>query len=135
MMGEHQITDLLNVSLDNLKQMLKVGMIVGDPINVGSGVLIPIARVKCGFVSGGMDQKTKKENPENLPFGGATAGTMSLTPIAFVSCVNNEVKVLHLAEDSHILEKTIDSVNDLLNSLINKGNSKKQPFVYTVEKE
>lgn len=134
-MGENQITDLLEVSLDNLKQMLKAGMIVGDPINVGSGVLIPIARIKCGFVSGGMDQKGKKEHVENLPFGGATAGTMSLTPIAFVSCINNEVKVLHLAEDSHILEKTIDSVSDLINGLINKSSSKKQPFVYTVEKD
>ncbi len=134
-MGEHQITNLLNVSLDNLKQMLKVGMIVGDPINVGNGVLIPIAKVKCGFVSGGMDQKMKKESVENPPFGGAMAGTMTLMPIAFISCINDEVKVLHLAEDSHILEKTIDSVNDLVNSLINKVNNKKSPFVHVVEKE
>lgn len=133
-MGEKQINDLLNVSLDNLKQMLKVGMIVGDPIKVGPGILIPIAKIKCGFVSGGLEQKDQKEL-ENYPFGGATAGTMTLTPIAFVSYIDNEVKVLHLAEESHILEKAIDSVSEFINGLINKGNKNKQPFVYTVEKE
>lgn len=134
-MSEHQITDLLNISMDNLKEMLKVGMIIGDPINVGSGVLIPIAKVKCGFISGGMDQKVKSSEVKELPFGGATGGSLTLTPIAFVSCVNNDVKVLHLSEDSHILEKTIDGISDLLHTLIDKKTKNTSPLVYTVERE
>ncbi len=120
-MSEHQISDLLTNSLNNIKEMLKVDLIIGDPINLECGLIIPIARVKCGFVSGGMDQKDKSLD-SSKPFGGATGGSITLTPIAFISVINQEVKILHLEEDAHILEKTIDSVSELIYSLTNKNN-------------
>ncbi|MBQ8292199.1 MAG: sporulation protein YtfJ [Bacilli bacterium] len=122
-MSEHQISNLLNVSMDNLKEMVKAGMIVGDPIQVSGGVLFPIVKVKCGLVSGGMDQG-KKTIDNNMSFSGASASTLSLTPLAIVSCVNNEVKLLHMEESSHIIEKAIDSISNTINKLIDKTSSK-----------
>lgn len=121
-MGEEKITNLLNVSLEKLKEMLKVGMIVGDPISVGGNVIIPVARIKCGFVSGGMDELNKSNDKKDLPFAGATAGTLNVIPIAFLSSNNGKVEVLHLTSDTHILEKTIDGVSEVVHTLINKSD-------------
>ncbi len=120
-MSEQQITDLLNVSLNNIKDMLRVDLIVGTPIHIGEKFLIPIARVKCGFVSGGMNNKNKKMDLENNPFAGATGGSLTLSPIGFVSVCGNELKILHLDEGAHILDRTIDGVSDLLFSLMGKN--------------
>lgn len=122
-MSEHQITDLLNVSMEKIKEMLKVGMIVGDPIYVGEEVIIPVSKVKCGFVSGGMDYKLDVK--EKYPFGGATAGTVSLSPVAFLTYNNKEVKVLHLTEESHILEKMIDGTSELLSGIFKNNKEEK----------
>jgi sporulation protein YtfJ len=119
-MTEERITDLLETSMGKLKEMLKVGMIVGDPINVGGNVIIPIAKIKCGFVSGGMDQLTQSKDKTDLPFAGATAGTLNIIPIAFLASKGEQVEVLHLASDTHILEKTIDGVGEIIQSLIKK---------------
>ncbi len=102
-MSEEKITNLLNISLEKIKEMLKVGMIVGDPISVGGNIIIPVAKIKCGFVSGGMDELNKNSDRKDLPFAGATAGTLNVTPIAFVSCRGEQVEILHLASDTHIL--------------------------------
>ena len=122
-MGEEKITNLLNVSLEKLKEMLKVGMIVGDPISVGGNIIIPVARIKCGFVSGGMDELNKSNDKKDLPFAGATAGTLNVIPIAFLSSNNGKVEVLHLTSDTHILEKTIDGVSEVVHTLINKSDN------------
>lgn len=119
-MQEERITDLLETSLEKLKEMLKVGMIVGDPITIGENIIIPIARIKCGYVSGGMDELVKNNGKNDLPFVGATAGTLNVVPIAFLMKSKEKIEVLHLASDTHILEKTIDGVSDVIHSLIDK---------------
>lgn len=117
-MSEYQITELMNVSLENIKEMLKVGVILGDPITIGEELIIPVSKVKCGFVSGGVDHSiSKKIDSAEYPFGGGAAGTISLTPIAFLAYNQKEVKVLHLTEESHILEKVIDGVNGIVNKI------------------
>lgn len=121
-----KITSLLETSLDKLKEMLKVGMIIGDPINIGGNIIVPVAKIKCGYVSGGMDELNRESNKKDLPFAGATAGTLNVTPIAFLSSSDGKVEVLHLSSDTHILEKTIDGVSDVINTLINKNDSEKK---------
>ena len=117
-MSEYQITELMNVSLENIKEMLKVGVILGNPITIGEELIIPVSKVKCGFVSGGVDHSvSKKQEDSEYPFGGGAAGTISLTPVAFLAYNQKEVKVLHLTEESHILEKVIDGLNGLVNKM------------------
>jgi uncharacterized spore protein YtfJ len=67
---------------------------------------------------------SKKIDSADYPFGGGAAGTISLTPIAFLAYNQKEVKVLHLTEESHILEKVIDGINDIVNKMFKeKENS------------
>ena len=105
---DHPISTLLRVSLENIKEMIDVDTIVGDPIYVSEETkVIPISKVRMGFLAGGTEIKDDAPQKEN-PFGGGTGGTISITPIAFLICNKNDVKVLHLEQETHLYEKVID---------------------------
>lgn len=122
---ENSISDLLKISLTNLENLIDVNVIVGDMVTLGSAVVIPISKVKCGFITGGVDQKKNKNGLENNPFGGGTGGNITITPMAFLVYDHNEVSLLHLDEQSHILEKLIDLVPAAFNKITNIINDKK----------
>lgn len=120
----NNIIQLLDISVDKIKSMVDVNVVMGKMMTYNNVSVIPISKVKCGFISGGVDQKENQETKKN-PFGGASGGTMTLTPIAFLVILENDAKVLHLDEYSHILENLIDLIPDTINkfaSLIKKDN-------------
>ncbi len=114
---EHPIHSFMKISMENIKDMVDVDTIVGQPVDTKDGTtIIPISKVKFGFASGGTEQKMDKaqENQQG-PFGGGSGGTVSITPIAFlVVGHDNEIKVLSLENQTHIYEKLIDFVPELL---------------------
>ncbi|MEL7623515.1 MAG: GerW family sporulation protein [Clostridiales bacterium] len=55
-MEQHPIEGLMRTALENIKDMVDVSTVVGDPIDNGSGIfMVPICKVSCGFVSGGSE--------------------------------------------------------------------------------
>ena len=55
-MGEHPIHNLMKISMENIKQMVDVDTIVGNPVNTESGdTIIPISKVAFGFAAGGSE--------------------------------------------------------------------------------
>ena len=67
----HPIEGLMNSALQNIKSMVDVNTIIGDPINAGDGiVLIPISRVAFGFGAGGSNFGDAKIEVEKQSFGG-----------------------------------------------------------------
>jgi sporulation protein YtfJ len=137
--SEHPISELLRISMGNIKDMIDVNIIVGEPIEMRNASIIPVSKIRCGFVSGGTDQKLGRaaEEFDQYPFGGGAGGTWSITPIAFLVAANDEVKVLHLEESSHILEKMIDFVPNLIDQVkksVSSSKEKNKPTVMTVEK-
>lgn len=112
----NNITNLLDASIEKIKSMIDVNIVMGKMFTFNGVSVIPISKVKCGFVSGGIDQK-KDSDFERNPFGGASGGTINLTPIAFLVILENDAKILHLEEHSHILENLINLIPDVLNKL------------------
>lgn len=101
------ITDLLNVSMNKIKEMIDANTIIGTPIIENGAVIIPISKLHLGFVSGGSDIKPNSSKEEVL-FGGGAGGGFGITPIAFLVINNNEVNLLSIDESTHIAEKLID---------------------------
>ena len=114
----NNIINLLDSSIEKIKSMVDVNIVMGKLTTYNNVSVIPISKVKCGFVSGGVDQK-EKEHTSNIPFGGASGGSMTLTPIAFLVITENDAKILHLDEHSHILENLIDLIPDFINNVTN----------------
>lgn len=113
---DHELHTLLKVSLEHIKEMIDVDTIVGDAIVVSDRVrVIPISRVRMGFLAGGTDISSKVINDN--PFGGGTGGTIFITPVAFLVCSGDEVNVLHLEKDTHVFEKLIDNVPNITSKL------------------
>ena len=49
-MGEHPIENLMDTAMSNIKSMVDVNTIVGDPVETVEGtVIIPISRVSFWF--------------------------------------------------------------------------------------
>jgi len=117
---EHPIHSFMKISMENIKDMVDVDTIVGQPVATKEGTtIIPISKVKFGFASGGTEQKVEKpQNDTKGPFGGGSGGTVSITPIAFlVVDETSEIKVLSLENQTHIYEKLIDFVPELLSKI------------------
>ena len=107
---EHPICDLLKLSNDSLKNLINVDSIVGKPVTISKDVvIIPISKIKCSFAAGGTEFE-KNKTLEQLPFGGATGGNVNITPIAFLVIRDNDVKILHLDNNTHLIEKAMDEL-------------------------
>jgi len=132
-MEQHPISGLLKISLESIKDMIDVNTICGKEIKINEETsVIPISKVHLTFATGGFDQANVKSVIENqYPFGGATGGTMFLTPIAFLVVTNNEVKLLHINGETHIIEKVIDTVPNLVTKITNFFQ--KEPEVTNLE--
>ncbi|MDE6408451.1 MAG: GerW family sporulation protein [Anaeroplasmataceae bacterium] len=103
------ITDLLNVSMNKIKEMIDANTIIGTPIVEGETLIIPVSKLHLGFVSGGSDIKPNSSKEEVL-FGGGAGGGFGITPIAFLVVSHGEVSLLSIDESTHIAEKLIDLV-------------------------
>lgn len=103
------IADLLNVSMNKIKEMIDANTIIGSPIVEDGTVIIPVSKLHLGFVSGGSDIKPNSSKEEVL-FGGGAGGGFGITPIAFIVVQNHEVNLLSIDESTHIAEKLIDLV-------------------------
>ena len=108
-----QINDLLKESMDSVKNLVDTSIVVGNPIVIDNINVIPISKVKYGFISGGADKSPS-------PFVAGSAGTVSMTPIALIVNNQNDVKVLHLDTSTHTFEYLVDNVVDLVQEVIKK---------------
>ncbi len=106
---EHPIHNLMKISMENIKDMIDVDTIVGDPLQAASDTtIIPISRVRFGFAAGGTEQKALKGDNGHTPFGGGSGGTVSIHPIAFLVIKPDDISLLSLENQTHLYEKLID---------------------------
>jgi len=138
-MAEHPIQGLMSTAMENIKAMIDVNTIVGEPVHTPSGdTILPISRVGVGFVAGGSEIRMDQDNPKHahdnhnasvsLPFGGGSGGGVSITPIAFLVVGAQGVKVVPLDSQTHLLDKVIDSapmIFDKVQSMISPNTEQK----------
>ena len=110
-MSEHPIQGLMTTAMENLKEMIDVNTIVGDPVETPDGsVILTVSKVGFGFAAGGsqftFQDQSASENEH--PFGGGSGGGVSITPIAFLVVSAKGIKTIHLDNDTHLYEKILE---------------------------
>ncbi|MBU9714654.1 GerW family sporulation protein [Evansella tamaricis] len=139
-MSEHPIQGLMKTAMENLKEMVDVNTIVGDPVETPDGsVILPISKVGFGFAAGGSEfvlDQTKHPNNDSdkkHPFGGGSGGGVSITPIAFLVVSGQGVKMVHLDQNTHLYEKlleftpqVVDKIQQMLQTTQNSQNKTQQ---------
>ena len=59
-MSERPIDNMLDKTMQKIKEMVDINTIIGDPIIVNNTSIIPISKVTYGFASGGSEFSNKK---------------------------------------------------------------------------
>ncbi len=137
-MSDHPIQGLMKTAMENLKEMVDVNTIVGDPVETPDGsVILPISKVGFGFAAGGSefvldDQGSSQETKH--PFGGGSGGGVSISPIAFLVVNSTGVKMLHLDQQAHLYEKlmeftpqVVDKIQQMMQSSSKDSNQNTPP--------
>lgn len=76
---EHPIGNLMDTTMNKIKEMVDVNTIVGEPITAPDGTLIiPVSKVTYGFAAGGSDLPTKRKIRIALAAAAAQALQFSL---------------------------------------------------------
>lgn len=136
-MANHPIETLMNTALENIKGMVDVNTIVGDPVETPNGeVIIPISRVSFGFAAGAGEYqmrsngngKDKEKEAESVPFGGGSGAGVSLNPVAFLVVGKDQVRLLPVTNNAvaerliNLAPELLHEIKDLLES--RRGNEK-----------
>lgn len=127
-MDKHPIESLMTTTMENIKQMVDVDTVIGDPISAGNGAtVIPISRVSLGFVAGGGEYAVKdpshrqpSENPGGLPFAGGTGTGVSVSPVGFLVVNGDCVRLLpaqHYEPTDRIIELVPQVLTEARNAL------------------
>ncbi|WP_270179591.1 GerW family sporulation protein [Alkalihalobacillus sp. CinArs1] len=115
-MGGHPIEGLMQTAMENLKDMIDVNTIIGDPVETPDGsVILTVSKVGFGFAAGGSEfmlksqsQSSQKDQSKGEPFGGGSGGGVSITPIAFLIVSGSDIKMIHLDNTTHLYERLLD---------------------------
>ena len=139
-MPEHPIQGLMKTAMENIKEMVDVNTIIGDPVETPDGsILIPVSRVSFGFAAGGSEfeggEEEKKEKGKegkegeggkSLPFGGGSGGGVTVQPVGFL-IVGSTGQVRMLPVDRHaMLDRLMDLAPELLSqvqSMVRNGGN------------
>ena len=119
-MAEHPIQGLMDTAMSNIKSMVDVNTIVGEPVTTPDGtVIIPISTVSFGFGAGGTQFAAKQDTvtPDNPMFGGGCGGGANVKPIAFLVVGGGNVKLLPISNKSTPVDKIIDMVPEVVDKV------------------
>jgi len=116
------IESLMKTAMENIKEMVSVNTVVGDPVESPDGtVIIPISRVSCGFAAGGgeFESPAKEGNSprEQAPsFAGGSGGGVSVKPVGFLVVGNGQVRLLPV-DGNAIVDRLIDLAPQLISQI------------------
>ena len=122
-----QIPNMLESTIQKIREMVDVNSVIGEPISTPDGVsIIPVSKVSVGFGGGGSDF-TKKTAARDTPFGGGVGGGVTVTPICFLIVKDGNVRMMPVAEPaSSTADRIVEMVRDTLDKLTAYLDSKKK---------
>ncbi len=118
------LNDLMNTTMEKVREMADTNTIVGQPIITPDGVtLIPISKISVGFGSGG---GSYGKNPNQDRFGGGSGAGVKIDPVAFLVVKDGTTRVLPVAvPPASTMDRIVDMIPDLLDK-VEKFNEKKE---------
>lgn len=137
-MADHPIQGLMDTAMSNIKSMVDVNTIVGDPVTTPDGtVIIPISTVSFGFGAGGTQFAAKADTvtPQNPMFGGGCGGGANVKPIAFLVVGGGNVRLLPISNNVTSADKIIDMVPDVIDKMNGALSSAVEKFSQKREKK
>lgn len=111
---DKNVNSLLGVTMDKVKEMVDVDTVVGTPIVTDGVTLIPVSKVTYGFAGGGSDLPNKSDK---ALFGGGSGAGITVTPIAFLTVKDGNVRLLPLVTQPNAVDSLITKLPDAVEQL------------------
>lgn len=107
----HPIENIMQTAMVEIKDMIDVNTIIGDPIiSTDGSTIIPVSKVAFGFVAGGGEYgRTDGQQESQHPFAGGASSGISICPIGFLVVNESDVELLPV-NGSNLLEKIFETV-------------------------
>ena len=120
-----KLPNMLESTIQKIREMLDVNTVVGTPITTPDGVtIIPVSKVSVGFGGGGSDFASKAS--EN-PFGGGVGGGVKVTPVCFLVVKDGNVRMLSVPTPANsTTERIVEMLPDTLDKITAYLDSKKE---------
>ena len=125
-MEKRPISELMETTMQKVREMIDANMIVGEPILTADGItLIPVSKLSFGFAGGGSDF-AKKADPADA-FGGGIGAGVNVVPIAFIIVKGESVRLLHIAPPAaSTIGRVIDTVPEVIDKISDLIDKNKQ---------
>ena len=117
-----KLPNMLENTIQKIREMVDVNSVIGDPITTPDGVtIIPVSKVSVGFGGGGSDF-VKNENA----FGGGVGGGVKVTPVCFLIVKDGNVRMMPVAAPANTTaDRIVEMVPDTIDKLTSYLDSKK----------
>ena len=120
-----KLPNMLETTIQKIREMLDVNTVVGNPITTPDGVtIIPVSKVSVGFGGGGSEFAAKTS--EN-PFGGGVGGGVKVSPVCFLVVKDGNVRMLSVPTPANsTTERIVEMLPDTLDKITAYLDSKKE---------
>ena len=120
-----KLPNMLESTIQKIREMLDVNTVVGTPITTPDGVtIIPVSKVSVGFGGGGSDFASR--NTEN-PFGGGVGGGVKVSPVCFLVVKDGNVRMLSVPTPANsTTERIVEMLPDTLDKITAYLDAKKE---------
>lgn len=116
-MDNNPIGELMQNTMESVKNILKVDTVVGDPIFTPDGItLVPISKISVGFGGGGIELNSKKPG-DGRPYGGGNATGVKIEPIGFLVIKDGCVRMINVTPPA---DNTVDRIIDLVPQVLDR---------------
>ncbi|MEW6447543.1 MAG: GerW family sporulation protein [Bacillota bacterium] len=115
---EHPIEGFMKTAMENIRGIVDVNTVVGDPVETPDGtVIIPVSRVACGFAAGGSAFSSERpESGAEAPFGGGSGAGVSVQPVGFLVVKGENIRLLPV-EGNHLAERILDLAPQIIEKI------------------
>jgi len=123
----HPIENIMQTAMAEIKDMVDVNTVIGDPIlSTDGATIIPVSKVSFGFVSGGGEYGGAAQSGDEsvFPFAGGASSGISIQPVGFLVVDEESVQMLSVGGKS-TFEQIAGSVPQLISEL-KQASSKKE---------
>ena len=116
MENTNPIGELMQTTMENVKNILKVDTVVGEPIYTPDGItLVPISRISVGFGGGGVELSPKRAGER--PYGGGNATGVKIEPMGFLVIKEGNIRMINVTPPA---TTTVDRLIDMVPQVIDR---------------
>ena len=128
-MAENHFTSTIESLFKGMDQFVTTKTVVGEPVQVGETIIIPLIDVTCGMAAGSFADNAKHNG------GGGMSAKMS--PSAILVIQNGCTRLVNI-KNQNTVNKVLDMVPDIVNKFtsgkVSVGEEFSQDAVKTAEK-